>query len=813
MGQPVSDAARAYCQAKDLGSAVLILLFSLSLFGSAFCLFWGQLLVGKLLLPFWGGSPLVWNTCLAFFQVTLLLGYLWADRVQRWFSPKSGVLIHGALLLAGLWLLPFRIGVTAGIPAVEQSPVLALWVHLTLAVGGPMLLLSATTPLVQHWFSLCDPSTQVTKDPYFLYVASNAGSLVGLLGYPLLLEPGLPLAWQTRLWGIAYGLVAGLVLLCGGGMLLGQRFSGSQLSSKSSFFSSEQSSEQPAEPDLQAAVSEDQLGAHSKARDAQNGQNQGLPHSSRSGGDPWRWAGLAFVPAGLLVAVTSLLTTDVAAVPLLWAIPLGIYLLTFMLAFGGIFPNGLGLGVTALLACLAVGVQALGLVKPLLLLLPLHLGALGWVSWACHSELARRRPQAEQLTQFYLWLALGGGLGGMFSALLAPQVFETVLEYPLLLGLSLGVLAAQGGRGGLWLGLGLILPLLVLRFQLQELLQVGSGVGLVLGLVFLALMVEGGGQGSRWRMGVTWVGMTAGLVLLLGQPWLKLGLQVIHAERNALGLNRIVDYQNEAGSFRSLLHGTTLHGSQNLDPQKALEPLTYFSRSGPVGQVFAAFRTQVADPTPEIAVLGLGIGTLAAYAQAGDRWTFFELDPAVEHLAREYFSYLSWAEPTVILGDARLSLGRIPEGRYDLMVMDAFSSDAVPVHLLTQEALALYLSKLKPQGWLLFNLTNRHLDLAPVLAGLAGQLHLQAWQQAQTDLSDLERQAGLAPSHWVLMAKDLEDLEGLDSLRSGPDPWQPLLPQPGDPIWRDDFSNLLQVIRWPRIPGLGGDRDKEIQRI
>ncbi len=771
------------------GASALILLFSLSLFGSAFCLFWGQLLVGKLLLPSWGGSPLVWNTCLAFFQVSLLLGYLWADRVQRWFSPKSGVLIHGALLLAGLWLLPFRIGITAGIPTQPdvQSPPLALLVQLlaqlALAVGMPILLLSGTTPLLQQGFAAGAGGSRWAKDPYFLYVASNAGSLAGLLGYPLLLEPWLPLAWQTRLWMGSYALVAGLVLLCGGWLLLA-RSGGGRLDLEDSQGSGAALQERPPScfPDPDPAPLDKTLAKTTHWR------------------DPWRWAGLAFVPAGLLVAVTSLLTTDVAAVPLLWAIPLGIYLLTFMLAFGGIFPNGLGLGVTALLACLAVGVQALGLVKPLLLLLPLHLGALGWVSWACHSELARRRPQAEQLTQFYLWLALGGGLGGMFSALLAPQVFETVLEYPLLLGLSLGVLAAQGGRVGLWLGLGLILPLLVLRFQLHELLQVGSGVGLVLGLVFLALMVEGGGQGSRWRMGITWVGMTVGLVLLLGQPWLKLGLQVVHTERNALGLNRIVDYQNEAGSFRSLLHGTTLHGSQNLDPQKALEPLTYFARSGPVGQVFAAFRTQVADPTPEIAVLGLGIGTLAAYAQTGDRWTFFELDPAVEHLARGYFSYLSWAEPTVILGDARLSLGRIPEGRYDLMVMDAFSSDAVPVHLLTQEALTLYLSKLKPQGWLLFNLTNRHLDLAPVLAGLAGQLHLQAWQQAQTDLSDHERQAGLAPSHWVLMAKDLEDLEDLDPLRSGPDPWQPLLPQSGDPIWRDDFSNLLQVIRWPRIP-------------
>ncbi|MEN9232290.1 MAG: fused MFS/spermidine synthase, partial [Thermostichus sp. DG02_5_bins_236] len=684
-------------------------LFSLCLFGSAFCLFWGQLLVGKLLLPVWGGSPLVWNTCLAFFQVVLGLGYLWADRVKQGFAPRAGVLMHGALLLAGLTLLPFRLGISEGIPEGVQSSVLALWVQLTLAVGGPMLLLSATTPLVQHWFAVGgrDPSTQAMRDPYVLYVASNAGSLAGLLAYPLLLEPGLPLAWQTRLWGIAYGLVCGLVLLCGGGVLLGQRVSGSKPSreGQSSFLASEDSTE----PDRQVGVPEDhedQLSERSRAQFNDRGaQREGLTNSPWSEGDPWRWAALAFVPSGLLVAVTTLLTTDVAAVPLLWAIPMAIYLITFMLAFGGHNLNGVGAGVAALLACLAVGVQALGLVKPLLLLLPLHLTAFGLVCWSCHSELAQRRPAAEQLTQFYLWLAFGGGLGGMFAALLAAQVFHNLLEYPLLLGLSLWVMAARGGGVGLWLGLGLILPLLMVRFQLQEWLHVGSGVGLGLGLGWLWVMT--GREATGWKTAVTWAGMTLGMVLLLGQPWLRLGLEVIHTERNALGLNRIVDSHNEAGSFRSLLHGTTLHGSQNLDPEKASEPLTYFSRSGPVGQVFAQFRQQIRDPHPEIAVLGLGIGTLAAYAQPGDTWTFFELDPAVEHLARDYFTYLSLAHPKVILGDARLALGRIPDGSYNLMVMDAFSSDAVPVHLLTQEALTLYLNKLKPQGGLLFNITNR----------------------------------------------------------------------------------------------------------
>ncbi|MFQ3613590.1 MAG: fused MFS/spermidine synthase [Cyanobacteriota bacterium] len=786
-------------------------LFSLCLFGSAFCLFWGQLLVGKLLLPVWGGSPLVWNTCLAFFQAVLGLGYLWADRVQQWFAPRSGVLIHGALLLAALSLLPFRLGVSEGIPEGVQSPVLALWVQLTLAVGGPMLLLSATTPLVQHWFAVGggDPSVQARRDPYVLYVASNAGSLAGLLAYPLLLEPGLPLAWQTRLWGIAYGLVCGLVLLCGSGLLLGQRFSGSKpsLEGQSSFLASED----PAEPDRQMGVSEDpndqnnqqdqfsdHFGAHTPNQFSdqfkdRGAQRQGQTNSPVSAGDPWRWAALAFVPSGLLVAVTTLLTTDVAAVPLLWAIPLALYLITFMLAFAGYDLNGVGAGVAALLACLAVGVQALGLVKPLFLLLPLYLTAFGLVCWGCHSELAQRRPGAEQLTQFYLWLALGGGLGGLFAALLAAQVFHNLLEYPLLLGLSLWVMAARGGGVGLWLGLGLILPLLMVRFQLQEWLHVGSGVGLGLGLGWLWVMAGRetfSRETSGWKTAVTWAGMTFGMVLLLGQPWLRLGLEVIHTERNALGLNRIVDSHTEAGSFRSLLHGTTLHGSQNLDPEIASEPITYFSRSGPVGQVFAQFRQQVRDPHPEIAVLGLGIGTLTAYAQPGDTWTFFELDPAVEHLARDYFTYLNLAPSKVILGDARLALGGIPDGSYDLMVMDAFSSDAVPVHLLTQEALILYLNKLKPQGGLLFNITNRHLNLTPVLAGLAGQLHLQAWQQAQTELSPAERQAGLAPSHWVLMTADPTKW----TMR---DPWQPLLPQAGDPIWRDDFSNLLQVMRWP----------------
>jgi hypothetical protein len=263
----------------------------------------------------------------------------------------------------------------------------------------------------------------------------------------------------------------------------------------------------------------------------------------------------------------------------------------------------------------------------------------------------------------------------------------------------------------------------------------------------------------------------------------------------SFGLHRLVEYRNEAGSFRSLLHGTTLHGSQNLDPQKALEPLTYFSRPGPVGQALQRWRAQLGSSPAQVAVLGLGIGTLAAYAEPGDEWTFFELDPTVADWAGRYFAYLDWASQRarvrVILGDARLRLQGIPDGSYDLLVMDAFSSDAVPLHLLTQEALTLYLSKLKPQGWLLFNITNRHLNLAPVLAALARELQLSAWHQAQEDLTAAQRQAGLAPSHWVLMTKGSLALQSFDG-----DPWQPLLPQAGDPLWRDDFSNLLQVLRW-----------------
>ena len=720
----------------------MVWLVGLTLFASAFCLFWGQLLVGKLLLPLWGGSPLVWDTCLAFFQLVLLLGYLWADWLGRGRHPELGVPIHGILMLAGLKFLPFEF---RSHPQPEEAfPPLALLANLAVGAGVPLLLLSGTSPLLQRGLG------KSKRDPYGLYGASNAGSLAGLLGYPLLLEPRLSLAEQTHLWRGAYALVAGLVLLGGVGLLLKR---------------------QGTDPSVL-------------------GEPVAIGRAEPSfPGEGWRWAGWAFLPAGLVVAVTTLLTTDVAAVPLLWAIPLSIYLVTFMLAFGGIHPNELALGTTALLACGAIGAQVMGWVKPWSAVLPLHLGAFGLVSWACHSQLVRCRPPAQQLTRFYLWLALGGSLGGLFAALLAPQVFEAVLEYPLLLSLALAALAPQGGRLGLGLGLGLLLPLLLVHFRFQALFHLGAAVGLGLGWVVLALGGEGG-RGWLCRLGVT-----MGLVLLLGQLWLPPGLQVVASERSVFGLHRLVEYRNEAGSFRSLLHGTTLHGSQNLDPQKALEPLTYFSRPGPVGQALRRWRAQLGSSPAQVAVLGLGIGTLAAYAEPGDEWTFFELDPTVANWAGRYFAYLDWASQRarvrVILGDARLRLQGIPDGSYDLLVMDAFSSDAVPLHLLTQEALTLYLSKLKPQGWLLFNITHRHLNLAPVLAALARELQLSAWHQAQEDLTAAQRQAGLAPSHWVLMARGSLALQSSDG-----DPWQPLLPQAGDPLWRDDFSNLLQVLRW-----------------
>jgi hypothetical protein len=562
-----------------------------------------------------------------------------------------------------------------------------------------------------------------------------------------------------------------------------------------------------------------------------------------------RWVALAFVPSSLMLSVTTYLTTDIAAIPLLWVIPLALYLLSFIIVFARkplLSPRILGPVLPRMVLLLTV-VLVSEANEPVWLVMTLHLVGLFVVALACHADLAQDRPSTEYLTEFYLWLSVGGVLGGIFNSLVAPLLFKSVTEYPLALVLacllqvrSAGAADSQRRR---WLDLGLPLALfgltaaLVLGLQAFGLKPSPQSVGLMFGLpVFLCyFFLE---RPVRFGLGV------AAVLLAGGQFYHGVHGRVLYRERDFFGVHRVT-LDPKTGFYHQLVHGNIVHGEQRWYPSRTGEPLTYFHRTSPVGQVFDAFSGEKAKR--QVSVVGLGTGSIAAYAEPGQAWTYFEIDPAVERIARDerFFTFLADAEqrlgrkagrtfmiaqaiasqavapggigaPTwpqaivalsvatldasaqnvrVALGDARLSLLKEPDHRYDLMVFDAFSSDAIPAHLLTREALQVYLAKLADHGLMVFHISNNHLNLEPVLGDLARDAGLIC--RAQQDLAVTEEeknQTGKFGSHWVVMARMRDDLGPLaHDLR-----WHDVSGRRGARVWTDDFYNLIEVFEWDR---------------
>ncbi len=732
---------------------LLLWLFASILFLSAFLLFWVQLLVTKLVLPWLGGSPWVWNTCACFFQAVLLLGYGYASLPPLRQRTVWPLLVHCGLLLLPIYFLPIRLN-SIGLPPTDSNPIPWLLGGLAVTVGLPVLAVATTAPLLQQWFAHTPHPDR--HDPYFLYAASNLGSFLSLLAYPLVIEPSIPLSRQTELWAGGYGLLVVLIALAA---IAVQRTGLTSLTSH---------------PEVAATVPE------ATVSDA--------PLSPRQ---PLRWLGLSILPASLLLGVTTYIATDLASVPFLWAIPLAIYLLSFVLTFNSQFrlPGALP-AIAAPIITLLLLLVLLQVPLPIWVSIPLHLCGLGLVAVLFHGQLFQTRPATQHLTQFYLWIALGGVLGSVVNAIAAPLLFPTVSEYPWALMLSLLLLPVvvrspipSSLRLLPTLSLGILIGVLLVGLGTQPLPNYGWG-GAVLavgGAIALGVSFEA----STWRLG-----LIVGLVLLLGQFTIGTPGKVLATERSFFGVNRVL-YEAKTNAY-SLLHGTTLHGKQIHDPSGQLAPLTYFHPSGPIGQVFS---TLAPSRLQRVGVLGLGIGTLAAYAQPGQQWTFYEIDPTVAQLARDrrFFTFLSDAKvkPTVVLGDGRLALQQTADQTYDLLIMDAFSSDAIPVHLVTREAVQLYLSKLAAGGLLAVNISNRYINLEPVLAALAQEMGLVGLQQRDQEVSVGDRAAGKLPSHWVLLARHQQDFGSLAQVQR----WRSLTATTVRP-WTDDFSNIVQVLRW-----------------
>jgi len=742
------------------------LLFTITLLLSSTLLFAMEPMFAKMVLPRLGGTPATWITCMLFFQSALLAGYAYA----HWSTARLGrrqPVLHGLLLLLAVGVLP--VSVPRGwAPGAAGSPVLSLLGLLVVAVGLPFFVVSATAPLLQRWFSAT--RHHLADDPYFLYRASNLGSMVALLAYPAVVEPRLRLADQGRWWAAGYLVLVVLTAACA----LAPRKTAA-----------------PPPPD--GATVE---GTADPPPDDPPPPPLGLARRAR-------WVALSFVPSSFMLAATTYVTTEIAAVPLLWVIPLAIYLLSFVVVFSRrpFLFMGVAGQLQVVLVLELVFLVLLQATQPVLLVVATILLALFLSALVCHGRLADDRPPSARLTEFYLWVALGGALGGVFNAVVAPLAFDSIVEYPLAIVAACLLRPPRPGSSSAGasrvldvafpVGVGLLTAALTAAGLVAGLSSLAArGVAFALALLACAALA---GRPVRF-------GLAIGAVLLVGAVPVGSHKDTLFATRTFFGVLRVE--ADQATHRHLLIHGTTLHGAQSTEPGRRLQPQTYYDGQGPVGDVFS--RLAAPGATPEVAVIGLGVGTLACYGRAGQRWTFYEIDPAVERIARDprLFTYLRDCPPAsgVVLGDARLSLSRRPGPRFGLIAVDAFNSDSIPVHLITKQALSLYLDRLAPGGVILVNITNRYLDMRTVVGDLAGDAGLAALVADDLHPSDGRAPATRTGSMWVVLARDRADLATLADLANPADlaggpRWKPLPARPGARVWTDDFSNLLEALK------------------
>ena len=735
-------------------------LFAATMFVGAALLFWVQPLFTKMVLPLLGGSPSVWNTAMVFFQAALLCGYGYAHLLTRYLEPRSQCLAHLCLLGAAALALP--IGIAEGWrPDSDAPPALWLLGLLFVSIGAPFFAVAATAPLIQRWFSRTRHPH--ASDPYFLYAASNLGSVAVLLAFPFLIEPLFGTRGQAFAWTLGFAALAACIVGCGASVW------GSSATTK------------PTIPSTDAAR------------------------------PTWRrrasWLAYSAVPSALLLGVTGHISTDIASAPLLWVAPLTLYLLSFVNAFARrpLIPSWLA--VRSMAFALVILAALFPWREPASIFLPLHLVVFFFIATACHAALAERRPAAGFLTEFYLFVSCGGLLGGLFVALLAPMVFDSVLEYPLSLVLAAALLPnrtreasavrseggggsrAAPGRGILWRERDIVLAILILAVLVGGRWFI-SWAGLPLPFIVFAsaLGIFAVLVLSRQVRPVGFALCIAALLIAGQQQWT--GDDTTWRGRSFFGVYRIVEAVDPP--TRSLMHGTTNHGGQWTTDDGSIEPTNYYTPASPVANVIAA--TQARTDSQRVGLVGLGTGALAYYRRPEDAWRYFEIDPLIARLAANsgYFDILPTydASATIVLGDARLTLGQELDRSFDLLIIDAFSSDAIPIHLLTREAVALYMQKLDDDGVLLLHTSNRLLDLEPVVAGIVEDLN-HAAMVGKLGKVDRETDPVSAPSQWVAVMRDRAMFDRLALNET----WAPLDPA-SRRVWRDDFSNLAGVIRW-----------------
>jgi hypothetical protein len=732
--------------------ALCLATFTGTLFLSALLLFAVQPLFAKMVLPRLGGSPGVWSVAMVFFQGALLAGYAYAHLLIARLSPRHGALVHLGVMAAVL-ILALPIGVASGFgrPPSEGQ---ALWLLglFAASIGLPFFAVAANAPLLQAWFARSGHPHR--DDPYFLYGASNVGSLLALISYPLLIEPLATLTQQARLWTWGFGLLIGAVAL-------------------SASFVVRRGTSVPVE-----------AGAVSPAEQIGWGRRAA-------------WTAYAFVPSALLVAVTAHISTDVAAAPLFWVVPLALFLVTFIITFQRkpVLRHALMLRLQPIMVGLPAISSLGGLRFDWPMAITLHLIGFFSIAMVCHGELVRRRPAAAQLTEFYLCMSLGGVLGGLFAGLVAPVIFSTVIEYPLLI--VAGLLCRPGlwdapNRRRQWLEAAVILTV--------------AALAVIPGLAFGWMPPESTALYYRWGLAAL-----AGLIMLQSNHPARLASLVVLAMaisgtysvsmrpletvRSFFGVHKIVETPDR--EFHLLMHGTTAHGAVRVRSPDGRpvegppRPTTYYHADGAIAQPILAARQARGGKLDKVAIIGVGTGSLACFKQPGETWTFYDIDVDVVAIARDpgKFRFVSTCAPDAafVIGDARLTVADAPDGSFDVIVVDAFTSDAIPVHLLTREAVALYTRKLAQGGVVVIHVSNRNMELASVVAAVAADDGLVAWtrDRFERDRPDLE-----IDPHVVVLARRHDDL---GPLRTTSD-WESLPTERAVKAWTDDYADIVSAI-------------------
>ncbi len=766
----------------------ILVVYSVAFLLSSALLFSAQPLIAKLVLPLYGGSSAVWTTCMLFFQATLLLGYGYAHVLCRWLPLRVQTIVHLVVISLPLSL---PIAVSADVSADNGSPTASLLLLLTVAAGTPLFAVTTTAPLLQRWFA--ETSHPSAQDPYFLYAISNVGSMAALLSYPLIVEPRLGLNQQAAWWTWSYGVL--VVAIAGSAAMIWMMPRRATLPDGKSKNTSLQSESR----------------SRKKTRRARERTLQFVDTAPVV--DWWergRWVLLAFVPSSWMLAVTARATTNIAPIPLLWIIPLALYLLSFVLVFARwqVLPRAL---MTRLFPLFLILLAASLIVSARWQLLAIHISTFFVGAMVCHGELAKRRPATSHLTEFYWWMSVGGVLGGVFIALIAPLIFTVQLEFPISVVLACCLLPRREGPQDKKADLVALLVTALLAVALIRGLEVKISP-LLVNIVVVAIPVM---MLMYYIRRPALFAAALGLILVLEQFDVGANQNVIHRARSFFGAHSVVEDtarpDPETGEqlprYRRLLHGTTQHGCQSLDKNRQCEPLQYYHFTGPLGQIFSAFQPS-AGRTDQVAIIGLGTGAAACYAQDDRHITFYEVDPVVKQVAEtpEYFSYLSncgRANCSIQLGDGRLMIAA-SKRPYDLIVLDAFSSDAIPTHLLTREAIQLYFRKLTGDGILVFHISNRYLDLSTVLNAVATELELQCYvcrdvARSPQELEEKQRN-GIEGSTYVVLARQANDTRGLSERPN----WQRMKPDGNAPVWTDDYSNILSVLRWnPRDVAAG----------